>query len=1332
MPNSAAPVDDPFTGTGDPQDVRSYGTHTNTSQNTNGSFPIDAPSTNAYLTNTSVNYTFAQDYTTLHQVTPYSALDYPRVLNGTYIADDGGRFADAIIGSTYLANYTVGEYPNWKWAHDNNPSTFTNYSNNGGVVTFEVYSNFSKLFIDSWVFPGQSAREFASSMCMSLDLNFWGKVSIASVGYTVEARNWGGTDYDVVGTGQLTENATTIQTTIVNPGNIYLNDSLSSHFRVTLTGSGFNLTLYEANATVKVVPELEISASKQVALGFDLKGNASVNGFQVLIRTVGTPSGLFNAGLYRANDTYPSETSDGQDIAHVLDLTKDPVAPEGGPLVNKTYSAPTFNGIITFNFTATPCNVSNYYIVLNSTSTTASYRIGTVPNNMDPWHTQSRGFPFYTDIDPAQKVRHILLNSSYGFSAWNQSSLDSGKAYLLNAAPFAINVTRGWMPEDANMSVQNVLLVGADYTQAHEGPFTDTPGWSWGRGFWGLSYPELTNPIKNTGGRFYVPLTWDQTKRQTIYFNTTFQAASYAVESCVATFHVTASQNPRWTINHTLIPYENWTFTTLAFLYPRTWDFNDGQILGPAYTSVSSSRSVANATHYQQIANNASGNLSPSGVYSLQITSHNAIRGFGSSLNFKNTNYWPTNAFMRGDNISVQLTTQIAGRPVYEGAANVTLFNAAGNRVSPTLGTLETPYFDQIDSGLGVTYYNFSRSNLFNTNSSTPYGKYTAVAKWDNGTEVGFQHLNIYVLNYMPQIISVTPIASTGENEIWGNISWESMPQRGPYDVTIATVNETTGKPSNFLPRTNLTTGTENNVFGEDVKFNYALINETVFQKGETFELNVSVQSINVHQSIDVKVKCELVYYSKQEWRIFEATTAPITLNKSGQAGNQALLNLTGTFPGAGATGLNCPLRNGSIALRLTFIVYEDEIGTWTNPHPFIQATVDEAIFEGQILTTVPPYPQTGPSFGCLVNRAQGCNLPGNTIYFVSVFDQSGVSMETNYSKVIKESAFAQFKGVTTGPLTPTVNKLFDFSGALVSENPTKILNSKTVTFKLFNNATKGWDDFIGTNGDATTTTDSQGFFTKTFNASALQLSNLIRLSYAGDTEHYEGTLNYTLTVIQYANTIQILVDPNFHLTGNLENYISFTFLNSGNSTLENLQISVVSLEGHLMQVVEADYIHEKSVGTGVAVSRNYLVRIPVLSNNANATFTFTIIATAKESLQQVTITQNVTIPVSQGSFLFLSLENLPALIFFLVAGVIWLFIVLFFLRKRRAVRAETGTPRRRLVKFGPKHQVPPEKMTNIPREQKPSTEKPAAKDFDEILEEVKKDKKDEKEDSST
>ncbi len=1318
IPTSAAAVDEPYTGTGNAQEVRVYSTFVNNSLNTNGSFPIDSPSSNSRLTGTALNYTFKEDFTTLHQVTPYSALDYPRVLNGTWLNFAPGRLADAIIPTTYTGNFTEGTWANWDWAHDNNPWTFSNYSSSGGAVSFDVFSDFSNLFVDSWVFPGTGNLILDQSMCEGLELNFMGNVSgsgITSVGYTIQAWKWG-TGWQPVGTGQVLNTTSTLHATIINPGTDYINATMGSHFRVTISSASFNLTLCEANATVKMVQELEISDTKQVAMSFDLLGNATVRGFQVLIRTIGTPSGsvTLNAGLYRANWTFPSETIDTMDKAAV---------PVGSPLA--TYTSPinsVFNGIITFNFsTPASCNISNYFIVISSSSSTVFYRIAAVPRNAGTKHGEVNSFPVYTDVDPDLKVRHILLNSSSGFGEhfWNQSYLgnDPQTQLRLNAAPFAINLSRGWVPSDVNMSIQNILLTGADYTIAHEVPFNGTPGWYWGRGFWNSLLPS---PISNIGWRIDVPLTWDQSKSQTIFFNVTFQAAAYAVEYVVPTFNITATTDPLWIINHTIAAgaYANWTFDALALVYPKTWNSTSLRLLNPSYAEVIASLSDANDTYYLHKATNATSILGVFGQYSFQVRSYNAIKRFQSHLNWNNTNYWETDSFMRGDNISVEFGAQIAGAPVRNGDANTTLFDPYGARLPAPNGTLAVGGYDQIKTGL--TYYRYSNVNLYNTTLATPRGEYTAISKWFNGTEVGFNHTHVYIINYTPQIQSVDYDPDFGINFAEG-ISGQDANRDNSFDLTITTVNETTGKPRNFLPLKNWTTGSASNVF-EYIRFQYANINETVFQRGEQFEVNISIQSLYGVADIDVKVKFELVHYTRQEWRIFEATSDTITLHQWGQEGNEVLINMTGTFPATDATGLNCPIRKGPILMKLTFFVSDRVVGSWSPKTPFIQVDGTDLTFEGQILTGYLLNNHDGMTFIAPLNRTEGVNVPGITHYFVSVMDSYGLSTETNSSLVVFGKALATFENVASLPLVPTVNRFFNLSGNLVSENPSLNLTGKNVTFQIFNAITHIWSDLLGVDAFPNVTTGADGYFTKAFNASMLGLSNLVRASYAGDDQHLAGTFNYTLTVIQYNHVLQVLVDPHLQISGNRQNYVAFWFFNSGNSTLENLQITVKNSQNYTMQVIEADYVAERSLGAGVTLIRAYLVIIPPLTAPTNATFTFTITATVKETLQQITFEKSLTIGVQPGNLINFNLESLPAILFWLVAIVVWIGTFVFFVRKRRAMKAAPSAPKRKFVQVGPAPQIPAEKVTEVPFETKPAPPKPAAKDFDEILKEVKKD----------
>src|SRR5271157_5734680 len=120
LPNNAAgAVDFPFNGTGNSQEIRVFGANTSVSLNHNGSFPIPAISSNSALSHSDMNLTFNSTDTTLYPINPYSALDYPRVLNGTYYYDgvNPPRYADAVVPTNASNPFTVGDTTMWHWAH---------------------------------------------------------------------------------------------------------------------------------------------------------------------------------------------------------------------------------------------------------------------------------------------------------------------------------------------------------------------------------------------------------------------------------------------------------------------------------------------------------------------------------------------------------------------------------------------------------------------------------------------------------------------------------------------------------------------------------------------------------------------------------------------------------------------------------------------------------------------------------------------------------------------------------------------------------------------------------------------------------------------------------------------------------------------------------------------------------------------------------------------------------------------------------------------------------------------------------------------------------------
>ncbi|HMF32446.1 MAG TPA: hypothetical protein VKK79_13575, partial [Candidatus Lokiarchaeia archaeon] len=566
LPNNAAgAVDFPFNGTGNSQEIRVFGANTSVSLNHNGSFPIPAISSNSALSHADMNLTFNSTDTTLYQINPYSALDYPRVLNGTYLNDGNvPRYADDVETTNASAAFTVGNSTLWHWAHDNDFTTYTNYTSLldfTNRVSFDVYSNFSNLFIqsasDPWVFPGNGSLAFDRSMCLALDLNFTAQVNVTGpANYVVQAENQlvPGT-FVTISTGQFTNNITSQLARIINPGSKYLSSTQGAHFRVNCTFStAFNFTLYDVNATVKVGKEVEVSDQNWVALEFDLLGNATkVNGFQVLMRTINAPGNvLLNANLYRANTT----TIYSRDNTFLVNtMISQPVF--STPLA--TYQSQignTFNGLVTINFTSpATLNVGNYFIVLNTTAGGAGiFHLLTMPYRAEHNHETFNSlpplppdFPLYTDIDPKEEIRHVLLNSS-ATGNWGPEYLDpSGSIYQLSAAPFAINVTRAWVPTDVNLTIQNVAVASVQFPNYLT--VDGNPVNIWGNGSWSADFPT---PITPTGWDYSVPLSWDQTMTTNLWFNVSYNAIAYASQYNTTFFNVTAGQVPNWFINYTI------------------------------------------------------------------------------------------------------------------------------------------------------------------------------------------------------------------------------------------------------------------------------------------------------------------------------------------------------------------------------------------------------------------------------------------------------------------------------------------------------------------------------------------------------------------------------------------------------------------------------------------------------------------------------------------------------------------------------------------------------------------------------------------------------------
>ncbi len=795
---SQTDLDNPIYGDGLNQTVRAYMNNISTSTMTNGSFNITAPNLNSKLTAGEFNFTFDQNYNITYEIEDDSAYDYPikkfifgdnatlDLLDGT---DDG---------KSWISNMT-----------DDNPNTFWNVTSVSNIINFTITLNFSDYFDIGYNYLNICRIDIDLRANLTINTNLTVKIwdNIDKVWKIVSSDifiNRTNPDDEFINLDLINKNLRFINKTGISSLQfIYINDT-----------PDFNLSLYEFDAFAYSVFELSITNNIYVALEFDLRGNATVYGFQTWIRALNLSAAInsnLTISLFRANDTVLRSqiTGDTPPAENIL------IKPEV-EIYSYNLTGYINDTIIYFDFDNPKClNVSNYFIEIKSNISTDAFHLMTLPQTA----------PLSVGEDPDNKNNHLLLKTENNGSSWIKVFKES--YYFFDASPFIINVTRGWMPNDLNITFENKTLSNMEINTY---PYNESSTYTWGLGNWTGVFEEPINT--SNGARFEITLNWNKSVTSHLFFNVSYSVTAYSLENATAHYNCSYNGLPKWELNYTFDNdtsyFNNWSFLEFWYIYPLYWSSYDLLCADniSKYDENSAGTLSENGIFGKYIVQNDTiidtSNPDHNGIYSLKLTSSNCIYNMTTYLHFKNSYSWPTNGFMLADNVSISLNVQDHdGKPVSDGMANASLFLPNGTKfdmwnLTDSEGIIDDPF--------NVTFYDFNNSNIFNSTFLSEKGSYTIGFFWNNGTAVGCKKKIIYLSDYDFNIVDCTYDKEEGGNIFEGNLIRANTDLTN-YSILITTVKESTG----------INTFTINKIISEQFSNNDNLMVEiTNFLQNET------------------------------------------------------------------------------------------------------------------------------------------------------------------------------------------------------------------------------------------------------------------------------------------------------------------------------------------------------------------------------------------------------------------------------------------------------------------------------------------------------------------
>ncbi|MHA1392977.1 MAG: hypothetical protein ACTSRZ_05700 [Promethearchaeota archaeon] len=959
-------------------------------------------------------------------------------------------------------------------------------------------------------------------------------------------------------------------------------------------------------------------------------------------------------------------------------------------------------------------NVSNYFIVISSNITENVYSITTIP------YGKSGSYP---DVlpDPDNRIDHLFLYSenSGAQGSWKKSYLISN-SYQVDAAPFAINLTRGWIPnEEINITIEGVQLTPYSIT---DGIFENTSGWSWGLGRWmGI----FTNQTQDINKNITVKLNWNTNITSAIHFDVYYNATIYSIENALVTFDAIYDEKPVWEVNYTYNPtkYPNWNLIKFEYILPFDWAnvLNPAVLLAPDGTDISANYtgpSVINEQNIYSVFNSTIAIKGP-GNYSLYCNSTNYAYETSTFIHFGEYR-WKTNAFMQGDNITVWLGIFNGTHEdsyINSGNATCELYDIEGNKV--TSATLNDDNYDRkVSSPKAVVYYEFNKSDIIN--SSTSYnmqkGEYSLLFKWTNGDEIGFTKHTFYITDYSAQIQNIQVDENTNSNIITAAVSKNATDEIS-YKYALFAINETTADFKPSAPYINETI----NQFYSDFKLNITkiLINESLFNPGEQVEVNITVK--NCHNAIpfNVKLQLSLNQLVNQQWIAYEINTSEQLLDILGSANDTYTYNLTFSLPN-NFIGINAPIRLNPMILTITPYIegINKEPFALNKIFPFINYTESE--LEGNVLGYQADLPNSAPVIIKSIPRDQSI-IPGDTTYLLQIYSDKFVSTNTSIIKTYSSKLLTNFQQINTVD-NLVWNKDFTLQGYLLDEFSNAVAD-QTISLEYWNGT--DWNSYYRKDipNSNILTTDSSGFFSGLFNSTILNKSEpiQIRLNYAGNSSYYSFTYTKIFYPIIYNNQISVSIvnssdTPAFKI-GEL-NKLTFKIENIGNSTLTNISYNL-QIQDINAQLDEHNYLTIKQLLPSEYIIISYTLNVPdSLQDGSYINFTLNVNYTSIESNESVQSNFDFQMKLLDYS-LFDNMTQILITLFIAGIAIIWLYSFFYIIKTHKklqevpTVEKERSQRRRRYVEV--------EELSKELKEEKQEEEtakKKKSADIDDLLKE--------------
>ncbi|MFX1409061.1 MAG: hypothetical protein ACFFA6_01815 [Promethearchaeota archaeon] len=1313
-------IDDPIIGAGDDQDVRIY--VNNISENTNdnqGYFEIPSLSSEEmYLSYGDFNFSFQNNYTTEYIIEDDDALYANNFIR--YQFNPSGT--DSGITITNGTNLNSGTFSRLT---DNDNATNIRIGAVSGIINFTIGADYTgRLSSPPLNLPFNRSRilGFIASLVLSADQD---------VNLTIRMRDYYHSNWvSVVDSISIKgdSNIREIKNRLVNTNLNFIDLTESCYIQYIFERSDlgyFEIRVREFDMPSTYAIDLPITNNDYVALEFDLKGKKStVNGFYAWIRTLNLSEAAnaeLNITLYRSNTT---TIRDFEKYTVGENLQAESLRPDTSSIIDSYIQNYYDDKLVYFEFNTAntkDLELYNYFIVIKSNISKSIYSLVTLP------------WTVYGDNRTEQQLKITENNGIKWKNA--KKTIATYITGQLDASSFKLNITRGYMPSDFKKSGGDVLTIQdipVDNLVNKSYPYNESSYLTWGIGRWNNSFsPSIEDTVAN---QFQIDLSWNKSIITGFKFNVTYSATAYWIEAATSTYNATYTDSPKWTFDFDFDKvnpnFNEWNFKEFWFIYNDY--FNANNLTDPGTNEklpeVGGETKLDEDPNKNKVVVNAS--IAIDGIYSLKLTSFNFIHRMHSYIDYYG-DYWETNGFMFGDDITVSLDiqdhNQNAPKPTTE-YAKVILFDPNGNEVlSAELESFSGVIHDSVLS------YDFNNNTIFSVDTSiSDFGVYSLGYFWSSGSAVGCKKISVYIDVYDIDFISCIYSLNSKKNNFNAKVENKVFDN---YTVLIGSINETTGISQPGFYSINNSEVNEQIIY-EIGGHELPILVESFMQDQDILnpneQVNIKMKLSNRHPFIpmDISIDVQLVSFMNDEMIIAEATSSTVRLGFSGDPSDSYEFDVDLTIPNLNIVtkeweGVNAPVRLGGAKTLVTINVDNNVAGVFESSYYSLLSNETSANFDGNIIALRIVEEATSKGILQAFDRDECLYLPEMTSFLINIIDQNYVSTYNQYYHEFSLILNSKFTNISINPENPISGQIFNLSSVLTTEFG-DILASKNVS--CYYNESGSWV-YIDSEF-----TDSKGSTIFLIDMKTLNYEDdlLFQLRWEGEPLINGVSKNVTVNIFLQSNDLSISIRKNEVLIyENRDTTISVILNNKGVSNLQVLvsEIKIQINEGLQFSIVEIDYLKLSHLAPGE--TSRIIIKIKITEIKK---FNISISVTAQNILtkENITVTEYKIYDVFDTPFYYYFSDYL----IFLIVGLfvlIWVITLLYVRRVKKKIEAPIEEPVKKKPRKGryvlvsdlkkepskePKKLIPiPKKVTEEIEEPK-EVKKKKITDLDSLLEE--------------